>query len=389
MTKTSSNPKPKAVKANAFASAANLLGDLPGGGIDSLFGDAAGGPQYSLIPLDDIEVREQIRTEFEDTENTLDELAKSIAQRGVLQPVLLRPLADGKYHLVAGERRLRASKLAGLTSIPAYIRDLTDEEADDAQLAENIQRKNLTMLEEARRLQRDLEKLGGGLDALAAKHQKSKAWLSKILGLLKLPEQASRVISEKISADPEVIHGVRQIEQADPQAAAALVDTLAKNRGATNARKTVEATRERVAPKAPKKAKAGASADTGAAMVATPRDRSFEDPSRCLIKFRPASAELGMDGVWSSMHYSANTPAEALAILQRDEQQIVSDALRVHYDAGKQCRDVGRAVIEGLRKQIFATEGRGAFALAAFLAGADGLPVLVRPVRQGQPDRSA
>ncbi|WP_233341878.1 ParB/RepB/Spo0J family partition protein, partial [Xylella fastidiosa] len=150
-----------ATKENAFAGASDALG----AGIDALFADQ--GAQYSLIPLDMIQVKTQIRESFEDEENTLEDLAASIKVRGVLQPILLRPNSDG-YELIAGERRYRASKLAGLEQIPAYIREMSDEEAEDAQMAENIQRKNLTQIEEAKKIQRDLDKLGS-VDAVLEK----------------------------------------------------------------------------------------------------------------------------------------------------------------------------------------------------------------------------
>ncbi|MDG5824449.1 ParB/RepB/Spo0J family partition protein (plasmid) [Xylella fastidiosa subsp. pauca] len=112
-----------------------------------------------------------MRESFEDEENTLEDLAASIKVRGVLQPILLRSNSEG-YELIAGERRYRASKLAGLEQIPAYIREMSDEEAEDAQMAENIHRKNLTQIEEAKKIQRDLDKLGS-VDAVLEKHQKA------------------------------------------------------------------------------------------------------------------------------------------------------------------------------------------------------------------------
>ncbi|MDG5824389.1 ParB/RepB/Spo0J family partition protein (plasmid) [Xylella fastidiosa subsp. pauca] len=99
-----------ATKENAFAGASDALG----AGIDALFADQ--GAQYSLIPLDMIQVKTQIRESFEDEENTLEDLAASIKVRGVLQPILLRSNSEG-YELIAGERRYRASKLAGLEQI--------------------------------------------------------------------------------------------------------------------------------------------------------------------------------------------------------------------------------------------------------------------------------
>lgn len=226
--------------ANAFAG----LSDILGTGVDALFADT--NTQYALVYLDQIEISEQIREIFEDEENTLDDLAASIKARGLLQPILLRPTASG-YALVAGERRYRASKLAGLEQIPAYIRVMTDEEAEDAQLAENIHRKNLTQIEEAKKIQRDLDRLGS-VESVLAKHQKSRAWLSKMLGLLNLPEQAKRLVTENVSADVEVINTVKIIEKVDAEAAKKLVDELKETRGKENAREKVAAVKGKVKP---------------------------------------------------------------------------------------------------------------------------------------------
>jgi ParB family chromosome partitioning protein len=140
------------------------------------------GAELLTVSLDMIEVKAQVREIFEDEENTLADLSASIIAYGVLQPILLRPMEDG-YELIAGERRYRASKLAGLESIPAYIREMTDEEAEDAQFAENIHRKNLTQIEKAKKIQRDLDRLGS-VKAVLELHQKSNAWLSQIRFLL-------------------------------------------------------------------------------------------------------------------------------------------------------------------------------------------------------------
>ena len=225
---------------NPFTETANILG----AGIDALFAEPDA--QYSLIPLDMIEVKIQIRVEFEDEENPLSDLANSIKVHGVLQPIVIRQSSTG-YILVAGERRYRASVLAGLDSIPAIIRDMTDEEAEDAQLAENIHRKNLTQIEEALKIQRDLDRLGS-VEAVLEKHQKSRPWLSKMLSLLNLPEQAKRLVNENVSADVEIITAVKTIEKHDPEKAKALVDDLKMTRGKENARDKVAAIKEEVKP---------------------------------------------------------------------------------------------------------------------------------------------
>lgn len=233
---------------NAFAGTDGLMGE----GIDALFANA--GDQLAHIPLDLIEVKKQIREEFEDEENTLADLAADIKANGVHQPILVRPTAKG-YELVAGERRYRASLMAGLDQIPAKIRAMTDEEAEDAQLAENIHRKNLTQIEEAKKIQRDLDRLGS-IEAVLEKHHKGRAWLSKILSLLHLPEQAKRLVTKNGSADLEVINAVKTVEKNDPEAAKVLVDDLISRRGKINARDAVAAVKTKVKPHKAKSAKA-------------------------------------------------------------------------------------------------------------------------------------
>lgn len=399
-----------AKKDNAFTGAADAMG----AGIDALFADT--GAQYSLIPLDMIEVKAQIRESFEDEENTLEDLAASIKARGVLQPILLRPNANG-YELIAGERRYRASKLAGLEQIPSYIREMSDEEAEDAQMAENIQRKNLTQIEEAKKIQRDLDRLGS-IDAVLEKHQKSRPWLSKMLSLLNLPDQAKRLVTENVSADVEVINTVKTIEKADPVKAKALVEDLKKTRGKANARDKAAAVKEEVKPsKKPKASKEEkvpkwleeqrkGYADQGGT-VATPKDRSHEQPSATDIfagaktetftegadpfgdDSSPSAGGEAVQGVGESPRPVVFSPAEVmnkaytnifefgaspktvLDTLKDEDREAVEGYLNSFYDAGKQAKDAGRAVIQGFRKGQFSSDGDGAFALVAFLHGAD------------------
>lgn len=380
-------------KENAFAGAADALA-----GIDALFADT--GAQYSMISLDMIEVKVQIRESFEDEENTLADLAASIKARGLLQPILLRPTTNG-YELVAGERRYRATKLAGLDLIPSFIREMTDEEADDAQLAENIHRKNLTQIEEAKKIQRDLDRLGS-VEAVLEKHQKSRPWLSKMLALLNLPEQAKRLVTENVSADLEVINTVKTVEKADPVKAKVLVDDLKKTRGKENARDKAAAVKEEVKPsKKPKAPKGGDSKPAGGAM-ATPKGRSQEEPGP-VKSFAPAKmeatvgadpfADAGSDGAqnapgadiprtdfnvketlnqaYVNIFEMGADPKTVLDVMNTDDKGRVEDWLHSFYDAGKQSKDTGRAVIQGFRNGQFSSDGDSAFALVAFLHGAD------------------
>lgn len=215
-------------------------------GVNSLF--ESQGAEFSTIPLDMIEVKSQVREVFEDEDSALTDLAENIKKNGILQPILLRPTQDG-YELIAGERRLRASKMAGLDTIPAYIREMSDEEAEDAQFHENIHRKNLTQIEEAKKIQRDFDRLGS-VEAVCELHQKSQSWLSKRLSLLSLPEQAKRLITEDISADIEAIQTVKIIERHNPEAAQTLVDEL-KETGGKNAREKAAEVKAIVKPKNP------------------------------------------------------------------------------------------------------------------------------------------
>lgn len=380
-------------KPNAFSGAADAMS----AGIDALFNDQ--GAQFSKIPLDMIEVKPQIRENFEDEENSLEDLAASIQVRGVLQPILLRPTATG-YELIAGERRYRASKLAGLTDIPAYIREMTDEEADDAQLAENIHRKNLTQIEEAKKIQRDLDKLGS-VEAVLTKHQKSRAWLSKVLSLLDLPEQAKRLVTENVSADVEVINAVKIVEKIDPVKAKELVEELKETRGKSNAREKTQAAKEEVKPskkqkeakKNPEKQKSFDATDMAqGGTVATPKDRSEEAPSAGEIfagaktGTEPATSDTTGDGandgseidvhnelnnVFRNIFEHGVNASMALDVMGDAVEEAVTTWLSNFYEAGKQSEDTGRAVVQGFRTGQFETNGDRAFALVAFLQGAD------------------
>ena len=132
-----------------------------GKGFDALFADNSveelgNGGSVVKLRLHDIEPnKNQPRQVFDD--EALSELADSIREHGVLQPLIVRPLADGSYQLVAGERRWRASRLAGLTEVPVIVKTLTDSEVAVIALIENLQRENLNPIEEAEGISRLIE----------------------------------------------------------------------------------------------------------------------------------------------------------------------------------------------------------------------------------------
>jgi ParB family transcriptional regulator, chromosome partitioning protein len=122
------------------------------------------------------------------------ELAQSIASRGVLQPIVVRPLADGAYELVAGERRLRAARSAGLDEIPAVVREADDWERLDLALAENMARENLNPVEQARAIAMLVEDLGLTKGEVGRRVGRSRVAISNLIRLLDLPEEALELI---------------------------------------------------------------------------------------------------------------------------------------------------------------------------------------------------
>ena len=129
----------------------------------------------------------------------LEELAHSIKEHGVFQPIIVKKSIKG-YEIIAGERRVRASKLAGLTSVPAIIRDLNDEQMMEIALLENLQRENLSAIEEAIAYKSMIEKLHLTQDELSKKVGKSRSHVTNILGLLRLPKEVQEMVAlNKIS----------------------------------------------------------------------------------------------------------------------------------------------------------------------------------------------
>lgn len=348
------------------------LSDMLAGGFDA--GLTSEGAQRQMFRLEDIEVEPQVREEFEDDENSLNDLGESLMKEQI-QPILLRKNRPGRikpYLLVAGGRRYMAAELKLIPELWGdYRPEMTDEDAERIQFAENIQRKNLTQIEEAKRIQRDLDTLGS-VDAVLAKHNKSRPWLSKIMALLHLPEQAKRLVKENISADLEVINTVKTIEKADPAKARELVDDLKQTRGKANARDKAAQVKEEVKPS--KKAKK----DTGGS-VATARDRKHEEPGEGEVfapakpskSTRPAHEDV-LARAYDSIFEGGKSPKAVLDAMSDTEREAVDAFLSTFYEAGKQADNPGRTVIEGFRNGGFSGDGVGGFALVAYLQGADG-----------------
>ena len=166
----------------------------------------------STIRIDSIELNsEQPRKNFD--ERALQELALSIQSYGIVQPVTVRPIQNGKYQLIAGERRYRAAKMAGLHEIPAYVRTVDEIYALEMALVENIQRENLNAIEIALTYQRLLNECNLSHEELSLKVGKERTTVTNYLRLLRLTEEARQAICEK------------QISMAHARALVAVEDT--------------------------------------------------------------------------------------------------------------------------------------------------------------------
>ena len=180
---------------------AKKLGGL-GKGLNAIFieNDIEDNNGSVTLKISEIEPnRSQPRKEFD--EKALSELAESISKHGLLQPLLVRPLPLGGYQIVAGERRYRACRMAGITEVPVIIRELGDTETMEIALIENLQREDLTPIEEAIGYQVLIDEHGFSQEEVAQSVGKSRPAIANSLRLLKLPQSILNLVSDgKISA---------------------------------------------------------------------------------------------------------------------------------------------------------------------------------------------
>lgn len=171
-----------------------------GRGLESLLpGRAAASPALSgsvqdvdlnLIDSNPYQTRRNV------SEDALNELAESIRATGVVQPVILRPSRDGRYHLVAGERRWLASRRAGKTTVPAIIRQVSDEQAMEITIIENLQREDLNPMEQARAFERLSREFGLTQEQISTRTGKDRASIANFIRLLRLPEVVQNAIEK-------------------------------------------------------------------------------------------------------------------------------------------------------------------------------------------------
>jgi ParB family chromosome partitioning protein len=171
-----------------------------GRGLDALLGGETSAPAPPQGAMRDVAVdqlkpgRYQPRSHMQ--QETLLELAESIKAQGVMQPILARPVPDGGYEIIAGERRWRAARIAGLADVPVLVRDIPDQEALAAALIENIQREDLNALEEAQGIQRLIKEFGLTHQSVAETLGRSRAAVTNLLRLLELAPPVRELLAE-------------------------------------------------------------------------------------------------------------------------------------------------------------------------------------------------
>ena len=193
-------------------------GQALGRGLDALLQtediQTGGSSNLSEVRMDDIRPNpNQPRREFDD--DSLQELANSIRQIGLVQPITLRDMGDGTYVIIAGERRWRACQRVGLTTIPAYIRTVDDENMLEMALVENIQREDLTAIEVALAYQSLIEQYSLTQDQLSEKVGKNRATIANYLRLLKLPASVQVALRNK---EIDMGHARALLALSDPKA---------------------------------------------------------------------------------------------------------------------------------------------------------------------------
>ena len=178
-----------------------------------------------VIPVDRIESNPRNpRLAFD--EATLEELASSIREHGVLQPILVRPVDENRFQLVAGERRWRASKIAGLLAIPALVEDIDDSTALEISIIENLQREDISVLDEAAMYDRMIREHGYSIRKLAEKLGKDKGYLENRLRLADAPPEVRELVSLRKDT---LSHAYELMKVSDPKKRKKLADQVARN----------------------------------------------------------------------------------------------------------------------------------------------------------------
>jgi ParB/RepB/Spo0J family partition protein len=249
-------------------------------------------------------------------EDALHELAASIREHGVLQPILVRPLGENRYQLIAGERRWRASREAGLTTIPALVEEIDDDTALEIAIIENLQREDLSPLEEAAMYDRMIHEHGYSIRKLADKLGKDKGYLENRLRLADAPEEVRQLVSLRKDT---LSHAYELLKVNDPKKRRKLADQVAAGElSLVKLREKIEGRRRRVADE-PQPDDLGldgeADAEDGPVGVmatgAAEEDDGWEGRARSL-----SGAAIGDDSLVTARHQLADAVEELVSVLR-------------------------------------------------------------------------
>jgi ParB family chromosome partitioning protein len=188
-----------------------------GKGLSQLLGEEAEQGSRNTVPIEAVVAnRRQPRKQF--SEESIAELADSIREYGVIQPLIVRPLSEGQYELIAGERRLRAAKKAGLTEVPAVVRAANSQASLEMALIENVQREDITAIECAQAYKLLMEEFDLSQDQVAKKVGKSRVSISNTLRILRLPKEVQQALSERLITEGHA-RAILMVEGLGPQLA--------------------------------------------------------------------------------------------------------------------------------------------------------------------------
>jgi ParB family chromosome partitioning protein len=305
-----------------------------------------------VLKLDEVVVINKTdRSVFENADAKLQELANSIQENGQIHPITVRPIDNGKYELICGERRLKAFNLLGLTTIEAKVVEANDEQVLILRRDENIHTKNYEQFEYIAQIKSDYDELQN-IEKVAVKWNKSPSFISKYLSLSDLPPETQRLVSDNVTADLEVVSMVKIIENIDPIKAKDVVDDLAKNKGKKDARKTAKDARDEVKPKREPKPKT---------VLPDHTDKSLTND-----ELHTRVAEFCF-----TKHKKKEPHLEFLANLKDDEREALGTELQKYHSKGAQ-GDIAYSFM-AFNNGTFATTGFSAVRYASFLVGLSGL----------------
>lgn len=326
-----------------------------------------------MMPLSLIEARAQVRTEFSD--ESLAELAADIAARGVLQPVLLRPTpGQCNYLVITGERRVRAARLAQLDTIPAIIGDVDDDTAASMQIAENIQREDLCLADEAAAVRTLYELAGNSVTAVAARLHKSKSWVSKRLAAScpDLNHMAKNLLVDGFTEDLEIILTIDKMQAIDWNECQLLCNKIrAGEAGRQTVREAYEALKEKnEREKAEREARNSPEATAKHEKEAAAQKEFFDKQAE------ERKAKERLDPMRLRWKYDEDLEVDQLDVLGKHLEQLHTSGV------GVAVHDMIRGIVR------MNNNGYAAIEIAAFVAGSYGtgfdLGVLIRLTKEGE-----